>query len=100
MTECGHWDGSRYCGRTLAVRQYLPGPRCPIHTPARLNGHPEAAPDPTLTLTALRAARGLAGVTQATSGLIDERAIATGKRRASAQTYAAARASQSKRRTP
>ncbi|GAA1586875.1 bifunctional DNA primase/polymerase [Actinoplanes couchii] len=44
---CGHWIGgdSRYCLATDHVRRYLPGPRCPEHTPAALLGHPEAPSD-------------------------------------------------------
>ena len=40
---CDHWlgDERRHCGSTQSVRQYLPGYRCPNHTPARLAGRPE-----------------------------------------------------------
>lgn len=37
---CGHWIGgeARYCLAADHVRPYLPGPRCPVHTPAALVG--------------------------------------------------------------
>jgi hypothetical protein len=35
----------RQCGQTEGVRRYLPGRRCPEHTPAALAGRPEA-PEP------------------------------------------------------
>ena len=40
--RCRHWLSThgRYCNATPA-RTYLPGLRCPDHTPARLSGHPE-----------------------------------------------------------
>lgn len=42
MTECAHWIGAeqRRCGARPA-RLYLPGHRCPAHTPAALAGKPE-----------------------------------------------------------
>lgn len=41
--RCGHWIGAegRYCHNTNNIRLYLPGPRCPRHTPAALAGQPE-----------------------------------------------------------
>lgn len=41
-TSCRHWIGTedRYCGATPA-RLYMPGYRCPEHTPAALAGRPE-----------------------------------------------------------
>jgi hypothetical protein len=41
---CGHWIGGerRYCLATDHVRPYLPGPRCPAHTPAALVGRADA----------------------------------------------------------
>lgn len=55
---CQHYEQGtgRVCGATVDVRAYLAGPRCPQHTPARLAGRPEDAPDPARTLTGLRAA--------------------------------------------
>lgn len=53
-TPCGHWsDGVGYCGTPTRVR-FLPGFRCPDHTPAALAGRPEASPDPELTMEGLR----------------------------------------------
>ncbi|BBA99241.1 hypothetical protein RVR_5780 [Actinacidiphila reveromycinica] len=41
--SCSHWIGAelRYCRVVDGVRHYLPGMRCPNHTPARLKGQPE-----------------------------------------------------------
>ncbi|GAA0439417.1 hypothetical protein Aca07nite_49040 [Actinoplanes capillaceus] len=41
---CGHWIGGegRYCLAADHVRPYLPGPRCPAHTPAALVGRADA----------------------------------------------------------
>lgn len=38
QVHCGHWVGAsnRTCTATYAVRPYLVGPRCPVHTPAAL----------------------------------------------------------------
>lgn len=40
---CGHYLGSeaRHCQSTAGVRLYLPGPRCPQHTPSALKGQPD-----------------------------------------------------------
>jgi hypothetical protein len=45
---CSHWIGaeSRYCHVTDGVRHYLPGHRCPAHTPAAIKGQPEPQPGP------------------------------------------------------
>lgn len=45
---CSHWIGvdSRYCHVTEGVRRYLPGYRCPAHTPNALKGLPEVPPGP------------------------------------------------------
>ncbi|MFI1678803.1 hypothetical protein [Streptomyces sp. NPDC020607] len=46
--ECTHWVGAekRHCKEADGVRQYLPGPRCPLHTPAALQGKPEPPTGP------------------------------------------------------
>lgn len=46
--DCQHWIGteSRYCREADGVRPYLPGLRCPAHTPAALKGKPEPQPGP------------------------------------------------------
>jgi hypothetical protein len=46
--DCGHWIGAerRHCREGDGVRQYLPGPRCPAHSPAALAGRPEPQPGP------------------------------------------------------
>lgn len=46
--ECDHWDGAQqqYCKRIDGVRRYIPGFRCPAHTPNALQGKPEIPPGP------------------------------------------------------
>ncbi|PAK25813.1 hypothetical protein CJD44_14400 [Streptomyces sp. alain-838] len=46
--ECRHWIGAenRYCKEADGVRRYLPGLRCPEHTPNALKGLPEIPPGP------------------------------------------------------
>ncbi len=46
--KCGHWIGreTRYCHADENIRQYIPGLRCPEHTPAALQGKPEVPPGP------------------------------------------------------
>src|SRR5688500_6872449 len=55
---CAHWSDG-FCGSDDAVRVYLQGPRCQTHTPAAQSGRPDHLPDPTLTLNALRATKGI-----------------------------------------
>lgn len=47
-TQCGHWIGaeSRYCRAEKGLRHYLPGYRCPQHTPRALQGLPEIPTGP------------------------------------------------------
>lgn len=46
--ECDHWIGAerRHCKSVDGVRHYLPGYRCPDHTPRALQGLPEIPPGP------------------------------------------------------
>lgn len=46
--ECGHWIGAerRHCKEVDGVRHFLPGMRCPSHTPRALRGLPEFPPGP------------------------------------------------------
>ena len=46
--ECRHWIGAerRHCREVEGVRRYLPGDRCPAHTPRALQGLPEFPPGP------------------------------------------------------
>lgn len=46
--ECRHWVGAeqRHCKEADSVRQYVIGHRCPLHTPAALQGKPEPEPGP------------------------------------------------------
>ncbi|WP_028472981.1 hypothetical protein [Nocardioides alkalitolerans] len=95
MTEpCSAWaPAAGYCG-TPTTHRYLPGWRCPQHTPAAFAGRPDVVPDPKLTIAGLRAAHGLpdVGFTPGGETLVDQRAKASGKRRSTPQAYRAARA--------
>lgn len=99
MTEgCGHQIGDVQCDRRPA-RLYGPGPRCKHHTPAAIAGRDEPVPDPDLTLDAMRSrARFRVGGNKAASGLIDDRAVASGRRRATNADYRAARKREDERR--
>lgn len=44
--SCSHWSGARYCRQTEGVRYFLPGHRCPVHTPNALRGMPEPPSGP------------------------------------------------------
>ncbi|MBW8701853.1 hypothetical protein MBT84_19795 [Streptomyces sp. MBT84] len=46
--ECRHWIGAegQYCKQVNGVRLYIPGHRCPLHTPRALRGLPEIPPGP------------------------------------------------------
>jgi len=96
---CGYYTAGGHC-RATPTRRYLQGPRCAAHSPAAVAGRPETAPDPALTLTGLRRSAGLADVSTplTASALIDDRAIASGKRRASTTSYTDARAREEARR--
>lgn len=86
---CGHWNGadSTRCGAT-PTRHYLPGHRCPVHTPAALAGQPEppegAGPLPGAWTTPTPDAASWAA--------IDARHIRSGKRRSNTTDYQAAKA--------
>lgn len=79
-------------GRT---RPFPCGPRCEAHTPAALAGKPEPPPGrgPLPGAWTTPTSQGVASV-------LDERAIATGKRRSSAADYRAAQAATRKDATP
>lgn len=100
--------GGRICGSLTrtgdrcthpAVAVFLTGPRCGHHTPAAVAGRPEPAPDPARTMDGLRRAwyadRGLPFVefhTPAGETVVDQRAVASGKRRSSHHVFRAAQA--------
>lgn len=46
--ECRHWIGEeqRHCKEVDGVRLYIPGHRCPAHTPNALQGKPEISAGP------------------------------------------------------
>lgn len=69
------------------VRLYPHGGKCDVHRPPL-----PPTPDPERTLAALQARSGFHGTLGSTgAGLIDDRAIASGRRRASAKQYREAR---------
>ncbi|KIF67571.1 hypothetical protein HY68_01300 [Streptomyces sp. AcH 505] len=86
---CQHWIGveRRYCLSSAAVRPYLIGLRCPLHTPSALLGRPEPPTGP-----GWPAAAWSTPSPQSASAVFDNRAIASGKRRAPTRTYRAAQA--------
>lgn len=87
--KCGHWIGTehRHCGATGGVRLYLTGLCCPAHTPNALRGLPEAPPGPGMPAAAWTTPSPLND-----SRVADARAVASGKRRSSPNTYRAAQA--------
>ncbi|MEV4287399.1 hypothetical protein AB0K40_17985 [Nonomuraea bangladeshensis] len=97
---CTHWNGAAAtrCGATPA-RLYLPGWRCPAHTPAAMAGQEE--PGRTAHCPPARCWCGTcpwwtdrsahAYASLADSWVTDARHIASGKRRASPTTQAAAK---------
>lgn len=50
---CGYFEGGDTCG-VLTERRYLPGWRCPHHTPAKVAGRTDPVPDPARTAEGLR----------------------------------------------
>lgn len=46
---CAHMEHGGQCSATLGTRYYLVGFRCPLHTPAALEGRLEVVPDPAWT---------------------------------------------------
>jgi hypothetical protein len=95
---CTFWVEFRYCGEAEDVRMFLPGMRCPAHTPAAVNGRPENPINPAMTLDGLRRAAGLEFNYRPTdSALVDNRAVASGRRRSNDRTYRLARKETEKR---
>lgn len=99
---CTYFADGRMCATSSSVvRLYIVGPRCPAHTPSALAERAEVVPDPSRTLAALRTAAGLpvdSAPPIASSSLTDERAVASGKRRSSGNSYRAARAAEDSRK--
>jgi hypothetical protein len=91
VKTCNYGD----CGATDGVRQFIPGHRCPAHTPAVLAGNRDHVVDPEQTLDAyLRRGghdptRGL--LTPSGPTVVDQKAILSGKRRSNTRDYRAAR---------
>ena len=90
MSACDHWAGAEFCGADEA-RLYLPGMRCPTHTPAAMAGHPE----PGRTATNLPK---MAPLPQSASRVNDDRAVASGKRRSTPEQYREAQTRTAKER--
>ncbi len=92
--ECDHWIGAerRHCKEVDGVRRYLPGMRCPAHTPNALKGLPEVPPGPGWPAAAWTTLSPLAA-----SAVFDERAVASGRRRSSPHVYRAAQAAVAKK---
>jgi len=86
----------RYCDADTEIRAYLNGMVCPAHTPARQAGRPEHVPDPELTLDALRPAPYVFNLND--TALIDQRAVASGRRRSTPEQYRAAQAAEAERK--
>jgi hypothetical protein len=97
---CRHWIGreNRHCDGTEDVGFFLTGWRCPLHTPSALAGEPEpgrnryCAPKRCLCGDCPWWRPYNAYAANADSWTTDARAIASGKRRASPQEQAAAKA--------
>lgn len=97
---CDHWTGDpdtgARCGAT-PTRLFLPGRRCADHQPARVAGREPARPDPARTITGLREAKGLpplpvAPPPAAATQVLEDRHVASGKRRSSPAAYREAKA--------
>jgi len=96
---CRHWNNTehRRCGSTTNVRLYITGDRCPKHTPAALADQPE--PGATAYCPPARCLcrqcpswnPNNAYPGTADSWVTDARNIASGKKRASSTTQAAAK---------
>ena len=98
IAQCGHWSDGVECGQA-PTRRYLAGHRCAAHTPAALAGRLDLEPDPERTLDALREKAGrIWTYSENDSALINERAIASGRRRSNAHDYKAARAAEDARK--
>lgn len=93
--QCAHWigDEQRHCRSTAGVRLYVAGHCCPLHTPRALQGLPEIPPGPGWPAAAWTTLSPLSA-----SALIDERAVASGRRRSSPHVYAAAKAAEERRK--
>jgi hypothetical protein len=93
--ECAHWIGAerRHCRAVDGVRLHLTGLCCPLHTPNALKGLPEAPPGPGWPAAAWTTLSPLSA-----SALLDERAVASGRRRSSPHVYAAAKGAEAERK--
>ena len=100
---CDPWtDGPGYCRSADGVQFFIIGWRCRAHTPARLAGREDLVPDPERTAPALyRKAFGRdkpVTLNRQDVALLDQIAIAKGKRRSSPRKYREAQAAQDERR--
>jgi hypothetical protein len=92
---CAHWIGpeQRHCKTTDGVRLYITGWCCPLHTPSALAGKPEPPAGPGWPASAWTTP-----TPQGVAAVIDERAIASGRRRSSHSAYRAAQAAEKSRK--
>lgn len=99
MNGCSHWADGAYCGNT-PTRLYQNGRYCQAHAPATLAGRTVPTPDPELTLDAMRdRARLRYTYRPADTALIDQRAVASGRRRRKSDAdYRLAQAAEQDRR--
>lgn len=87
------------CATSDGVSLYPSGYWCWPCSPRGRTGKPPVTPDPNLTLDAIRARSGQTfGFRASDTALVDERAVASGKRRAAPNQQRAARAAQEARR--
>jgi len=84
---CEHWLQTKSCAATKGVRMYQPGPRCPEHTPAALNGRQDIVPDPEWGAAAGYALSGWKGHSTGETA-IDQRHRDSGKRSSGARRRA------------
>lgn len=98
MTSCTFWLDGRDCGAP-AARLYVCGRRCAAHTPAAVAGRPDHVPAPELTMEGLMGAAGRSfSYLPNESALLDQRAVASGRRRSSPEAFRDAQRAEDARR--
>lgn len=98
MRPCEHWTDGTYCGEPR-THQYVSGPRCVAHTPAKMANREDLVPDPESTLEAIRRKAGrVESFNPNDTALNDQIAIATGKRRSNPGAYRNATAAENARK--
>lgn len=94
---CGHWNGTKHCGKKKNLHFFLTGWRCPSCTPAKVAGEPEppeghCAPSRCYCRKCPSWTEHNAYATSTDSWVTDARNIASGKKRANPSDQAAAKA--------